>query len=78
MNLQILKAETGVKDEEIIRVPGLFHESEFSGFIRKARQKDGAPPPRPPTAPAPPPGLTGPREEITYGPGSQIAYYPGR
>jgi protein-arginine deiminase len=63
LNLEILKAHTGVTDAEIIRVPGLFHESEFSG--------DGDSPP-----PSLPDDLDWPNEKIVYGPGNLLGYYP--
>lgn len=73
LNLEILKSETGVSDDEIIRVPGLFHESDFAAYVHKARE-------RVPPLPLPK-GDAGtdverPTEEITYAQGTMIAYYP--
>lgn len=74
LNLELLKAATGVTDEEIIRVPGLFHKAEFHDF---AAQVDYTPPPSPDGAGPPAiPGYTFPDEEIVYGPGTLIGYYP--
>jgi protein-arginine deiminase len=64
LNLAILKAETGVSDDEVVRVPGLFHASEFSF------SEADAPPP------ALPEDLDWPREKIVYGPGTLLAFYP--
>ncbi len=61
LNVEILKAQTGVTDAEILAVPGLFHESDFSG---------DAPPPSLPE------DLDWPKEKIVYGPGILLAYYP--
>jgi protein-arginine deiminase len=62
LNIEILKAQTGVTDAEILPVPGLFHESDFSG--------DAAAPPSLPE------DLDWPKEKIVYGPGILLAYYP--
>lgn len=73
LNLELLKAETGVTDDEIIRVPGLFHDAEFHKYVRKA---DG----KAPEIAADPiterNGLTFPDEEIIYSPGTLLGYYP--
>lgn len=61
INLDILKAQTGVTEDEVIRVPGLFHLSGFSGEF---------PPPSLPD------DLDWPNEKIVYGPGNLLAYYP--
>lgn len=71
LNLEILKAETGVTDEEIVRVPGLFVESDFHQFINTVAHKASAPPPG-----TFPDGILLPPESITYGPGTLIAHYP--
>lgn len=75
LNLEILKAATGVTDEEILRVPGLFHKSEFSDMVVKA---DGSHRPPPPLAvkSVMPPDVDFPRERIVYGPGTLIGYFP--
>ncbi|WP_191229319.1 protein-arginine deiminase family protein [Aurantiacibacter xanthus] len=69
LNLAILMAETGVTEDEVLRVPGLFHTAEFAVDPEDALT-EGAPPPMLP------PDLDWPREEIVYGPGTLIAYYP--
>lgn len=74
LNLELLKAETGVADAEIIRVPGLFHEAEFHKYVRTINGSPEPPPASPPSSERS--GLTFPNEEITYGPGSLLGYYP--
>lgn len=69
LNLGILMAATGVTEADIVRVPGLFHEAEFGGFVRRARPRDNR------NWTPPPPEMT-PPEEITYGLGTMIALYP--
>ena len=69
LNLDILKAETGVADAEIVRVPGLFYTAEF---VEDA-PKDASEKPKPFSLPS---DLDWPRERIVYGPGKLIGYYP--
>lgn len=71
LNIEILKAETGVQDDEIVRVPGLFSESDFHSFVNTVAHKATRPP-----AISFPEGILLPPESIVYGPGSLIAYYP--
>lgn len=65
LNLSILLAETGVPEEEVLRIPGLFHTAEFAAEIESEDAASFLPP-----------DLDWPREKIVYGPGSLIAYYP--
>ncbi len=65
LNLAILMAETGVTEDEVLRVPGLFQTADFA-----VEPEEGGEPPMLP------PDLDWPREEIVYGPGTLIAYYP--
>jgi protein-arginine deiminase len=74
LNLGILKAATGVRDDEIVRVPGLYRESEIVAATRRERTGSAATTVPPPGLPA---GLVFPREKITYGPGVLAAFYPG-
>ena len=69
LNLDILKAEIGVADAEIVRVPGLFHTAEF---VEDA-PKDASEKAKPFSLPS---DLDWPRERIVYGPGKLIGYYP--
>ena len=69
LNLQILMEATGLTEADILRVPGLFHEAEFGAFARRARERDNA-------NWSPPPPEFAPPEQITYGLGTMIAYYP--
>ncbi|MBC2668437.1 protein-arginine deiminase family protein [Novosphingobium piscinae] len=71
LNLAILQAETGVSDSEVVRVPGLFLESDFHGFVNTVAHKASAPP-----AGSLPEGALLPPENITYGPGELIAHFP--
>lgn len=72
LNLEILKAETGVADAEIVRVPGLFEKSSFHDFVKTIHGE----PKVPSSPPVLPEGLEDSPEEITYGPGTLIAFYP--
>ncbi|MCY1646621.1 protein-arginine deiminase domain-containing protein [Caulobacter sp. SL161] len=76
LNLDLLKAETGITESEVVRVPGLFHTAEFAASLPKARQHEASAPPQ--DAPPPPVDDNLPlmAEAITYGPGSLIAFYP--
>lgn len=71
LNLQILLAETGLSMEDVVRIPGLFQQAEFSAFVRRAKKS-----PEGTAAMEPPPGMPSPPEVITYGAGSIIAAYP--
>jgi protein-arginine deiminase len=71
LNMAILQAETGVGDEEVVRVPGLFGESDFHSFVDTVAHKVVNPPPA-----SFPDGILLPPEHITYGPGELIAHYP--
>lgn len=70
-NVAILLAETGVSQDEVVRVPGLFIESDFHDFVDTAARKSSAPP-----AGTFPDGILLPPEHITYGPGELIAHFP--
>ena len=74
LNIGILKAATGVRDDEIVRVPGLYRESEILAATRRDRPGNAAPSAPPLGLPA---GVVFPREKIVYGPGVLAAFYPG-
>ncbi|MBB4614170.1 protein-arginine deiminase family protein [Novosphingobium taihuense] len=71
LNMALLMAETGISEEEVVRVPGLFTESDFHDFVSTVTKKASAPP-----AGSYPDGILLPPEDITYGPGVLIADYP--
>lgn len=64
-NIDVLKRETGVTDDEIIGIPGLFQAAAFPGTgpAPASTQRQAAPPPPP-------------LEPIVYGPGTLIAAHP--
>lgn len=83
LNLEILKAETGVTDSEIVKVPGLFEEPDFVGWNKQTMDLLDRKPtpgemakPKVPEQPMPA-GVNGPREKIIYGQGNLLAFYPG-
>ena len=71
MTLGRLMSETGVTEEELVRVPGLFEVADWDAFARRASVRAEELPP--------PPWLAeeGPGSEIIYySPGDLLAFYP--
>lgn len=71
MTLGRLMSETGVTEDELVRVPGLFEIADWDGYARRASVRAAQLPP--------PPWLAeeGPASEIIYySPGDLLAFYP--
>ena len=71
MTLGRLMSETGVTEEELVRVPGLFEVADWEDFAQRASVRAEQLPP--------PPWLAeeGPASEIIYySPGNLLAFYP--
>ncbi|HBJ91614.1 MAG TPA: hypothetical protein DDZ43_01935, partial [Hyphomonadaceae bacterium] len=74
LNLQILLAETGLPESEVVRIPGLFEYSGFSDVAPHPGVRDEQPL-RPSDNSMADAEVT-PREYITYSQGHMIAFYP--